>query len=413
MTISLCMIVRDEADHLPRCLASVQGLVDECIILDTGSTDNTVELAQARGASVYAFDWIDDFAAARNAALSYVTSDWVLVLDADEILQPEVIPILQALDRGNAIHQIPAEQIVLVNLLRLELESPQTPYSLVSRFFRHLPDLHFTRPYHETVDDQVNALLARQPHWQVVTLPMVAIHHRGYAPVLVAQRQKSDRARTIMERYLEQAPEDAYTLNKLGALYVYEQQWDAALALLNRALALDLTKEAAIAYELYYHRGLVHRHQHRLEQAMADYGQALEQPILPVLKLGAYINLGSLKKLTGDLTDAIKLFQAAIGLDPTCGLAYYNLGLAQRSRGNLEAAVTAYRQAIACQPNHAEAYQNLGVALIKLGQVSEALPAFSQALQIYDQTNPTAAATLRQGLQGLGLSAALLATVRL
>ncbi len=84
--LSLCMIVQNEAAFLPGCLASVTELVDEIVIADTGSTDNTVEIATKAGAKVIPIEWQDDFAAARNQALAQVTGDWVLVLDADETL---------------------------------------------------------------------------------------------------------------------------------------------------------------------------------------------------------------------------------------------------------------------------------------------------------------------------------------
>ena len=80
------MIVKNEEHFLPNCLASVIGVVDEIVVLDTGSTDRTCEIAISAGARLEHFEWCDDFAAARNAAVSYATGDWVLVLDADEVL---------------------------------------------------------------------------------------------------------------------------------------------------------------------------------------------------------------------------------------------------------------------------------------------------------------------------------------
>lgn len=85
-TLALCMIVKDEQNNLPNTLESVKALVDEIVILDTGSTDSTVQIAKSYGAKVReGFPWSDDFALARNEALEMVQSDWVLVLDADEI----------------------------------------------------------------------------------------------------------------------------------------------------------------------------------------------------------------------------------------------------------------------------------------------------------------------------------------
>lgn len=84
--LSLAMIVKNEEDRLAHCLDSVRELVDEMVILDTGSTDRTAEIAHSFGARVHAFTWIGDFSAARNAALRHCSGDWILVLDADEAI---------------------------------------------------------------------------------------------------------------------------------------------------------------------------------------------------------------------------------------------------------------------------------------------------------------------------------------
>ena len=91
------MIVRDEEDNLPACLASAAGLFDEIVVVDTGSTDRTVEIARRFGARVFDFVWVDDFAAARNAALARATGDYAFWLDADDVLDPPQRDRLQAL----------------------------------------------------------------------------------------------------------------------------------------------------------------------------------------------------------------------------------------------------------------------------------------------------------------------------
>lgn len=85
-TLTLSMIVKNEEEYLRECLESAKSIVDEVIIVDTGSTDKTVEIAKEYDAKVFTFDWVDDFAAARNFALSKSTGDWILYLDADERL---------------------------------------------------------------------------------------------------------------------------------------------------------------------------------------------------------------------------------------------------------------------------------------------------------------------------------------
>ena len=84
--ISLCMITRDEEQFLPRCLSSVRGLVDEIVVVDTGSVDRTIGLARSFEARIYNFEWIDNFSAARNFSLSKANEDWIFSLDADEII---------------------------------------------------------------------------------------------------------------------------------------------------------------------------------------------------------------------------------------------------------------------------------------------------------------------------------------
>ena len=184
------MIVKNEATRLPQCLRSVQAVVDEMIVLDTGSTDETPAIARQFGAKVFESTWQQDFAAARNEALAQVTGDWVLVLDADETLKLECV---------GAIRQaIAVEDHLVVNLIRQEIGAAQSPYSLVSRLFRRHPDLSFSRPYHAMIDDSVIDLLEREPHWRVVSLPQVAILHDGYQAAAIAPRDKSAQAEAAM-----------------------------------------------------------------------------------------------------------------------------------------------------------------------------------------------------------------------
>src|SRR5580658_3270077 len=96
MSVSLCMIVRNESAHLAEALTSAQGLVNEVVIVDTGSTDNTRRIALDHGARVYDFPWCDDFAAARNECIRHASSEWIFWLDADDHLPEGSRPRLQA-----------------------------------------------------------------------------------------------------------------------------------------------------------------------------------------------------------------------------------------------------------------------------------------------------------------------------
>jgi tetratricopeptide (TPR) repeat protein len=398
--ISLCMIVKDEETMLPRCLKSAQDFVDEIIVVDTGSTDRTVEIAQQFGAAVYHHPWKDDFADARNASLQYAQSDWILVLDADETLMPECIPALQpALTSPNCL---------AVTLLREEIGAQQNPYSLVCRLFRRHPQIQFQRPFHETIDDDITALMQQEPRWAVHSLSTPAIAHDGYRPEAIAQRQKSDRAERIMSRYLKTHPQDAYLCSKLGALYVTQGQHALGLSLLEQGLATQ-PEASATCYELYYHLGLAYTATQQIALAQQHYELALETELPDVLKLAACINLAALYSDSQNWNQAEALLTYIVLIQPDLAdsrcvaIAHYNLGLVYKAQGNFSAAIAAYGQAIALQPNNAEAYQNLGVVYFKQGQVLESLAAFQEAIALHTlQGNTAEALRLQQTLADMG-----------
>ncbi|NJN30033.1 MAG: glycosyltransferase, partial [Synechococcales cyanobacterium RM1_1_8] len=237
-SLSLCMLVKNEAQALPRCLASLaagdpDGLITERIVLDTGSTDDTIALARRLQCQVFSYVWNDDFAAARNHSLAQASGDWILVLDADEQLLPNALLLLAPL--------LQQPDLVAINLLRQEIGARQSPYSLVSRLFRRHPKLQFRRPYHAMIDDSLGELLQREPQWKVVDTTHPSLRHDGYQAGAIAAQNKFHRARTAMERYLAQRPDDGYCCAKLGALYGEQGDWARGIALLERGLAsLDL-----------------------------------------------------------------------------------------------------------------------------------------------------------------------------
>jgi len=393
MTLSLCMIVKNEAASLLQCLNSVKDVVDEIVVLDTGSTDNTVEIAEEFAAQVYHYQWCDDFSAARNEALKYVTGDWILVLDADETLAPEIVPFLQ--------EAISREPYLLINLLRQEIAAEQSPYSLVSRLFRNHPDISFSRPYHALVDDSVSLILSQEPHWQIGYLPEVAILHTGYKKSTIAAHNKFAKAQAAMEGFIARNPTDPYVCSKLGALYVQTGKINAGIELLKRGLASKLVNEQ-ILYELHYHLGIGYTKLHNLQQAFQHYQAATQVQIHPPLKLGAYNNLGNLLKLSGDVVAAKNVYAATVEIDPNFAFGHYNLGMTLKALGNFSDAIAAYQKAIQLNPHYAEAYQNLGVVLLKLGNVPDGLTAFRSAIALHEQKDPQEAQRLRQGLQQMG-----------
>ena len=393
MNLTLCTIVKNEEVTLSRTLDSVNGAVDKMVVLDTGSRDRTREIAREFGARVYDFEWCDDFAVARNECLKHAQGDWILVLDADEVLVPEIVP---------QIKQAIGSDRLLINLIRQEIGASQSPYSLVSRLFRNRLDIRFSRPYHAMVDDSVAEILHREPKWKIASLPEVAIWHSGYQKDAIAAKGKFQKAQAAMERYLAYYPNDAYACSKLGALYVETGQISRGINLLTRGLTAAKNDDS-IVYELNYHLGIAYSQQQQFVKAKEHYQAAINTNVFPALKLGAYNNLGNLLKDEGDLKSAEKAYKAALKIDPYFGVGHYNLGLTLKAAGNLADAIAYYRQAIKINPEHAEAHQNLAVALLKIGKMPESLAEFKRAIALHEQRRPFEAERLRRGLQEMGL----------
>jgi len=386
--ISLSMIVRDEAAQLQDCLKSVTGFVDEMVVLDTGSADDTVAIAENCGAVVHHMAWPGDFAPARNRALELVSGNWVLVLDADERLLPQAQAPLRAL--------IEQPDLLVVNLLRSEEGAVQSPYSSVSRLFRRHPAIHWSRPYHAMVDDSVMALLEREPHWRLLQWGEPALSHGGYRPELLAGSGKAERLRRAMEAELRAQPGDPYASAKLGGLELAEGHRDQAIALLERGLTACPPQAHPERYELLLHLAMAHGEADP-ERARSLYSQALALPLDRRLTLAAQLNLAAVQLRLGDLEGAAASCRQATEAAPELALSWYNTGLIHRQRGDLAAAISAYRQAIALAPQHAEAHQNLAVALLLSGEIDGARRGFRQAIALLEaQARPEAAAQLRQ-----------------
>lgn len=335
-SLGLAMIVRDEAQDLPRCLASVQGLVDQVVIVDTGSTDQTVEVAQAGGAEVITGAWQDDFSKARNISLQAIQTDWILVLDADEALVPEIKPIIQA--------SIQNKNLLAITLVREEI-GVIPPYSNLSRLFRRHPEIYFNRPYHETIDDAVLALIEKEPQWRIGQLEGVAIQHWGYTPARLQHRDKITQALAIMSDYLATHPDDAYICCKLGGLYLQTGQLELAKLTLDQGLNTTPI-EPAVAYELRYLLGNYYSHMGDLAQAIRQYQAAINQDILPLTKISAQIRLAQAWSQQKKYPQAIQTYEAIIQIAPEFPLAWQNLGVIYLKLGQIQTSLNYFRNAI-------------------------------------------------------------------
>ena len=213
-SLSLALIVKDEARCLARCLRSVQGVVNEIVVVDTGSADDTVRIARECQARVIDFAWRDDFAAARNFALAQTTGDWILVLDADEHASPALAAEIPGfIGAGPAIGRLR-----IVSDFRRNNQTLRSQ-SLVSRLFPR--GAHFEGRIHEQLISPLPRQDLRGELW-----------HDGYL-----EPSKSSRNVRLLERELERSPDNVYLRFQLALEYTSLDQTAKALSCLRRAYA--------------------------------------------------------------------------------------------------------------------------------------------------------------------------------
>lgn len=218
-SVSLCMIVKNEESNLTACLKSVGDLPGEIIIVDTGSTDRTVEIARSFGARVEQFAWIDDFAAARNESLKYATGDWILWLDADDWVSAEnLIRLKNAVASGHA----DAFRCRMVSPLDQGLNQAinSAYYTLL---FRNHRGIHFEGPIHETVTD---ALLHQG---MTIAVTNIRVEHNGYNGQPDIIERKARRNAKILYRCVAEDPGNPKWHYHLGvSLYQLADYGEAA-----------------------------------------------------------------------------------------------------------------------------------------------------------------------------------------
>jgi hypothetical protein len=208
MSLSVCLVTRNQVASLPMALGSVQGLAEEILVLDTGSTDGTVQLAQERGARLVTFKWDDDFAAARNEALQQARGDWILLVHPDE----EVLPIA----RETLETYLAKDGIFAYGVRMLELHQADQPPPHVEtyplRLFRRHPDVRFVGRLHPTFEVPLEEIASFQGR----RLEMSDLTLRHHAYLWTLTRGKLRWAVRLMEKELADRPEDLHCLIEYG-----------------------------------------------------------------------------------------------------------------------------------------------------------------------------------------------------
>jgi glycosyltransferase involved in cell wall biosynthesis len=234
-TISLCMIVRNEQKYLPGCLKSVKGVVDEIVVVDTGSTDLTVQIAEQFGARVFRHEWKDNFSEARNFSLEMASGDWILVLDADEELPPETRDRVKGLIDSTAADGIE----VTVKSEMPEEDILRHDDSRIVRLFRRRDEYRYVMPVHEQIRQSI------ENHGGKIAISDLVILHHGYAAKRVQAGDKDqgekrvDRNLRILNYALSTSPDDPYLSYQLAATLMSVGRRNDAFKEFMRVLSLD------------------------------------------------------------------------------------------------------------------------------------------------------------------------------
>ncbi|MBL8724790.1 MAG: glycosyltransferase [Planctomycetes bacterium] len=439
--VSLCMIARDEERFLGECLARAQAAVDEIVLVDTGSTDRTVAIAESFGAKVLHEPWQDDFSAPRNTALRAATGDWILVLDADEFLQPgaaERIRELVTSEVASGYH------LHFVNVYG----SGRTLGVMMVRLFRNLPGIAYENVIHEQVTPSLQRLAL--PLGLVLLSADVEVEHHGYRDEVMTSRGKNERNERLFHKQLAAQPDDVYAHYKYGDFLrrVPGRSADArrlldrclelilqgppslprelpyagevaALCALEAARAGDHTRARAVldgalrrflpTPNLHYLAASLALTEQRSHDAILHYrrclayhGQVLVVPIQDGIT--SHVSLAGIAQAwlqLGDLQRAHHMLERAIAIEPSYEVAQLALSKLWLQRGDLGRALGVLTKFLSAHPDSPGACQQTTLLLHRLGHLAQAKRMGQQAVSLLEaRALDTEAAAMREFLAG-------------
>ena len=351
-SISLCMIVRDEEEMLAACLESCREAVSEMVVVDTGSSDRTVEIAESFGARVLHFPWTGNFSDARNAGIDAATGEWILWLDADEQLEPGDAPRLVELTREPWRE---AHWLVETNYTG-QHEGGTASQHLALRLFRNRPGYRFSLAIHEQIRNSMPYDLTER-----FGPPTLRIRHYGYLKERIDDRDKHARNLELLHGELEHNPRSSFTHFNIATEHVGLD--DLPSARRHYEQGLELLREEHAWWELGYAPILVSR-------------------------------LCGVRRLMGDLDGSDALANELLGHFPAFTDLVFEQGLVAQDRGDLDRAGELFERCLHmgdAPPRYAGvmgrgsflALGALALLATKRGRTDEAISWFERSLELY------------------------------
>lgn len=381
--ISACLIVKNEEELLPRCLNSIKNAVDEIVVVDTGSTDNTVTIANNFGAKIYHHSWNDSFSEARNHCLKYASGDWILQIDADEELeQADIFKLKSAVNN-------PKYNAIAVAIQSTIKDNYHTFYNI--RIFRRGKGF-YQGMIHEQIIIEGNRLSTD-----------IRLYHHGYNLDLNKMKEKWQRTTRLLQIQLEQNTYDSFAWFNLIRNYRTQELFDDGIFAGEKALAIltpdtcikrlgtsiNIQHYAMITYETancYLHRAATAKAKelcyNALSKLKAD-GSTPENIDLLFTLACAYLKEGSYQKAIEHFNrflylrewqfnnmDTNSLMIDTLGYDYA---AHNGIGYCLGNLGQWDIAINHLEKAIAINPKYHNAYDNLALCFINTGDLNNAI----------------------------------------
>jgi GT2 family glycosyltransferase/tetratricopeptide (TPR) repeat protein/2-polyprenyl-3-methyl-5-hydroxy-6-metoxy-1,4-benzoquinol methylase len=372
--LSLCMIVRNNAGTIGPCLESIRRWVDEMIVVDTGSTDATPEIAAQLGARVFHFPWCDSFSAARNESLRHARGRWIFWMDSDDTIDAE---------NGRKLRELAyrdADPSILGYVMQVHCPGPgpdgEVDVTVVDhvKLFRNRPELRFDGRIHEQVLPAIRAAGGE------VAQTDVFVVHSGYDHSPEGQKHKLERDLHLLNLELAERPEHPFTLFNLGMTYADVRRYPEAVDFLKRSIqhsdpgASHLRK----AYAL-----LVHAYS---ELRQPESARQMCQEGLSRFPRDAELRFreGVLLHEAGRLREAVQVYLDILQGDEERHFssvdrgikgfkARHNLAIVYQDLGDLVRAEDQWRRVLDEMPRYRAGWHGLGDVLLRQGKQQEAL----------------------------------------
>jgi len=415
--LSLCMIVRDNSRTIRPCLESIRPWVDEMVIVDTGSTDETPGIVESYGGRLFHFPWCDDFSAARNESFRHARGEWLFWMDSDDTISEDCGRRLRALAYGSA------DASILGYVMQVHCPGAEVDGSLDMtvvdhvKLIRNRPDLRFEGRIHEQVLPAI-----RRANGQVAWTELFVVHS-GSDQGPDAQSRKRERDLRILHRELAERPEHPFTLFNLGMTYADAGRHAEAADFLSRSIDRSAPHESHVrkAYallvyallqlerrpeadatcrrgralypedgELRFRQGILLHDQGRLQEAAEAYrdvlanreGRHFSSVDRGIFGFKARQNLAVVYTELGEAAAAEEQWRLVVREVPRYRAGWHGLCQILFERGTPAEAEPALRELARLAPDDASAHFNLGTLYLRMHRYREAAREYRESIRL-------------------------------